>query len=434
MRGANRRDMVNAGRRIPVLRILLDSQRRARLLPMVAVLASVVAAGQMLFVLASLGATAARSDFAFWYAGARDLGRGVDPYSEFLACCTNLDEPPRGYDYPPLLAQALRPLSHLSLVAASAIWLLLMAVCVVGVILLMHRLVSPALSSQARSLLLAASLLFAPLLLNIGALQLGPLLALILAVAAYGFVRTRRAYPGVALGFGGVLRLSPLLLVVLFIRRPRDILSAPVVAAVTTTAGGVLLMLLLIPYTLEFVLRVLPKLSQGSAYFDNLSLSGVLMRGQLLATHRVGPWTARLAQLLGVALVAITWWRCRSARGERQRAVAFAAVLATLPIVSPLTWSHHLVLELLVYALLAPSLVSGGGPWVLALLSYPLLDRLPEVVFAVAAYGLHLPGWGAAWFNLGANVATLVGMGLLWAACMVAMARMPGPGALGGAP
>jgi len=220
-----------------------------------------------------------------------------------------------------------------------------MAVCVVGVILLMHRLVSPALSSQARSLLLAASLLFAPLLLNIGALQLGPLLALILAVAAYGFVRTRRAYPGVALGFGGVLRLSPLLLVVLFIRRPRDILSAPVVAAVTTTAGGVLLMLLLIPYTLEFVLRVLPKLSQGSAYFDNLSLSGVLMRGQLLATHRVGPWTARLAQLLGVALVAITWWRCRSARGERQRAVAFAAVLATLPIVSPLTWSHHLVLE-----------------------------------------------------------------------------------------
>ena len=63
---------------------------------------------------------------------------------------------------------------------------------------------------------------------------------------------------------------------------------------------------------------------------------------------------------------------CRRARG-RGRAAVFAAFLAAIPIYASVTEQHHLVAELLVYALLAPSLIPGSRPWWLAAVAYPFL-------------------------------------------------------------
>ena len=42
--------------------------------------------------------------------------------------------------------------------------------------------------------------------------------------------------------------------------------------------------------------------------------------------------------------------------------LVFAAFLAVTPIISSITWDHHLVTELLVLTLLAPSLRPGTAP------------------------------------------------------------------------
>ena len=118
----------------------------------------------------------------------------------------------------------------------------------------------------------------------------------------------------------------------------------------------------------------------------------------------------------------LTWLFSLSLEGSRQRAVVFAAFLAVTPIISSITWDHHLVTELLVLALLAPSVRPGTGPFWLAVVSYPLL-WVPRGVTdgMVSGLGLSFPEGPATLPFLVITGLNLVGMFLLWLACLGAL-------------
>jgi hypothetical protein len=111
----------------------------------------------------------------------------------------------------------------------------------------------------------------------------------------------------------------------------------------------------------------------------------------------------------------------------RWRGAVIGGFLAAMPLVSSLTWHHHLVTELLVYAALAPALSLGrlGGARALAVLSYPLmwLDRNYTDAL-VGGLGLANPsGWRVAPFLLVSGL-NLVGMICLWASALLVLRRL----------
>jgi hypothetical protein len=100
----------------------------------------------------------------------------------------------------------------------------------------------------------------------------------------------------------------------------------------------------------------------------------------------------------------------------------FASVLAAIPIYASVTEQHHLVAELLVYALLAPSLVAGSRPWWLAVAAYPFLWISHDDPLR---WALSLPA-GVGDYALAVLMMVplnLVGMILLWLSCQEVLRR-----------
>jgi hypothetical protein len=201
------------------------------------------------------------------------------------------------------------------------------------------------------------------------------------------------------------------------LRRPAGVagLLIGIVAIMGTLA-------LLTTSTFEYLNTVLPRLGSSIGILDNLSLPGALVRADVL-TGGSGPGGLKYISIgLQLALLAVTWLYSLRLEGGRQRAAVFAAFLAITPIVSSITWDHHLVTELLVLALLAPSIRWGSRPWWLAVASYPLLWVPRGLTDPLVSFlGLDFPHGLAVVPFLVVSGLNLLGMILLWLACIDAL-------------
>jgi hypothetical protein len=246
------------------------------------------------------------------------------------------------------------------------------------------------------------------------------------------------------LAVAAVMRVTPSLLVpVLLLPTPPSIDRrhgrAAGIATVALVGMALLLLLLLVtPYTLEYFTRVLPAIGGGTSNLDNQSLPGVLSRA-LELWFNAGDLPSAVTLLVTVAFLVPTFAlaaRALSRRPERStRGVAFAAFCAAMPIVSAITWQHHLVSELLVYALLAPVLLAArNGRWMLGLTlaSYPLMWVNRHLTDAISINtGLAAPcEWGYCAPHgllvlpyLVVTGLNLIGMICLWSACLLALRR-----------
>ncbi len=363
-------------------------------------------------------------DFPQYYAAALRLNSGGDPYATFLASCPG----PRcllgGYIYPPLLAELLRPLTLLNEIGAAVVWILLSHLMLAITAVVAYRTVRQWLPRGAAPLLLAASLLFLPIYQNLHGGQVGSLLLLILAIAANRFVhRGAGGGAGAALGLGAVLRVSPVAMTPLLLRTREDLRWPVGLTVMAATGGGLLgLLYLLTPTTAKYFRQVLPALSMSTGRTANLSLPGVLIRLQDVTLGHALPFADIADALLLPAGLALTWWMVRGLDDARFRAAAFAAFLAVLPVVSAITWNYHLVNELLVYTLLAPSLAVGGRAWWLAVASYPLLWLYGDgLLLTLGINTTSSPGTVAFMLVTSLN---LVGALLLWFASLEVLAGL----------
>ncbi len=427
------------GTRVFGLRLLYRAEFRRRLAVFTAALAIAAYSVQAWRQLSGLGRESLRWDFAQFHQAAADLAHGGDPYTAFLSACPARHWCPGGYIFPPLLAEVLRPLAALPLVDAARIWLLLTHLLLLVAILVLWRALRDMVTTTGLALLLAAGLLFLPLYQSLYFLQVGVLLLLLLALAAAAQMRGTRGRDtaaGAWLGLAAVLRVTPMLLAPAMARVEPDEASGGRrrlrvdggVAMALTGSGLLLLLLALTPSTARYFRDVLPRIGSGTGILDNQSLPGLAARAAELLGASPPPASV-LVPALTLAFILPTWLLWQRALGAaanapRARALGFAGLLAAGPIVSSITWQHHLVSELLVYALLAPALASAPAParW-LAIASYPLMWADRHITDAlVVGLGLANPTGARVLPFLALTAANLIGMICLWAACLLALA------------
>lgn len=437
-------------RRVYGIRLLYRARTR-RLIAFT--LAGITAIGYIVMgsvQLATLPRTDLKWDWVQFRAAAVALNHGLNPYASFLKLCPGTQWCQGGYIFPPLLAEVLRPLASLSTTAGAAVWLLASHAMFIAAVIVTWRAVRDLVSPAAQAALLALTLGFLPLYVSLSFLQVGTLLLLLLALAASAQMRrpAAEARAGAWVGVAAVLRVSPVLLAPALAwttrreGRPRWHWRGLATMLVTGVAvlGG---LALLTGFTWTYFTDVLPRIGGGTPNLDNQSLPAVVERAYALWAPGVSPPATLIGAVAAVLTLVPTWllWqRALATRGDTPavRALGFAAMLAALPIASNITWQHHLILEVLVFALLAANLAvcarpgrlapgHGAATW-LAVAAYPLMWSDRHITDAIVLF-LHLDnptGWRVAPFLL-LTAWNLAGMVCLWAACLVVM-RQSGQG------
>ena len=313
-------------------------------------------------------------DFKFFLEGAQELSTGTDPYTYFLSHC-HVGWCLGGYIYPPTLALAIRPLLAMPSDVSAGLWFGLTQLAILAAIWVTYRTIGGWISNRAALALLLALLAFQPLYKQNLLLQVGPVMLLVFALAARSYIRNPGgAGVGAWLGIGALIKLTPALMLPALVRGRRD-LRRPwgVLALGVVVLASAVIFWIWVPPTQEYLTRVLPQLNVGTSEPDNQSAPALLLRVQDVVLHQRYLALALLSDLVVGVVLLVTWVRSLEIGGARGRAAVFAAFLAAIPVVSAITWDHHLLTELLVIALLAPSLRRGQRAWWMVVVGYALI-------------------------------------------------------------
>src|SRR5205807_1759522 len=294
-------------------------------------------------------------------------------------------------------AVTLIPLTWISNDLAARIWLLLIQAAVLASLLIIYRVTGR--PSRAELLALVAVLTtFFPLANTVLAGTMNSLLLLLLTMAWACWQRRRDVAGGVLIGAAAVFKLFPLaLLPYLAWRRHWKLLGA---VGVTGLAGLALcLAVTSFDHNLYYFRDMLPHLAAGTGYRENQSLAGFTARLCQPSTADAGGsagWCGRVLDWPLVLLLLFIVWRATS-RPVRS-GLEFALAVSTLPLISSVTWSFHLVVLILPIALLIRRAFSGAmsrragrfllvawlcfsvGPALHYLLIYHPLPQLPGIL------------------------------------------------------
>ena len=346
------------------------------------------------------------------------LASGHDPYD---LCRTMGCLEPTGPQYvmPPLLAWMLQPLGGVSSRAIALGVVLVLNVSLAVFIWITIRTLKVR-DWQLAALLVLVALAFEPTLGNVDEGQVNLVLLALSAVWFWAWVEGRW-WGGAALGAAIAVKLiqGPVALLVLWGRRWAMLAAA--------AAAGLVLWLVGAPqYLAEYLLEVLPAVSQGTGFFENHSPGGTITRlfepDSFLGASRGSPPVARdLTIALAIAVLAVTFMVLRRpAAGATGLALEAAAIVAATPLVATYSWGTHLVL------LLLPMFV----------LTVWAVRRRDRLVLGLVALSWLLIGPGHKWFQTllvsgYPNLFVLrlmaefgvVAIGALWAANLVAVRR-----------
>jgi hypothetical protein len=439
------------GERMPGVRVFYQPIGRRRLALIFAVLAVLDYLKEAIQDLANIHHRPLKFDFGQFQNAAQALSDGRNPYDVFvgLHCqswCLG------GYIYTPLLAELLRPIAHLPLPRAASIWLVLSHLMVLGTALILWRTLRGRTTTTALAMMLAAGLLFQPLFENLSYVQIGILLLLILAIAAALHLRsTPRANTGAGalVGLATVFKVTPLLVAPALMPvgwarrkyRPGAIREGVlgIAGMAASIAGLVLAMLVLVPHTADFFSQVLPHIGGGTTVYENKSFPSMVGRffdltGEVEPGWGLSAPDSKLVTLatLGIFLGSTVWLAARTLPRNgtdwTARAAVFAAFVAAMPIVSTITWRHHMVVNILAMALLLPALWPTAGPaasragrWLLVA-SYPLSYVEQDLAHRLAlGHAIAHPTFLDAVRVLLIEDLNLFGMICLWLACLLAL-------------
>ena len=370
------------------------------------------------FVLAPLLGTFAGpfEDFTGYAQAAHAVATGVSPYAQFDSSTIVM----AGFDYPPVVAVLLRPLDLLSARWQEVLWLWLSLATLVAAGVIAGRALLPVSWPQAR-LGVAAVLSFPAATYNLWHGQMNPVVLLLLALALSDYVGGRRTRCAVVIGVAASIKLAPVLLLVVLVRRGwwRPVGAAMATMAAAGTAGVVALGWAV---TRQYITDVLPVLSRDNGWLYNQSWNGVVSRiaqRSVLTPAAPSPAIHAAVLVLGLATVAAVWWAVsRGPRTRAERGAEFACGTLAMLLVSSVTW----------YPVYAQALIAVAAAVALAherrLLHAGLLGwsaaTVALVVVAAAVIGaltmttiVHLAGGPAWWLLLQAcSLPTLAAAGL----------------------
>ena len=293
------------------------------------------------------------------------------------------------YIYPPVFALVMAPLGLLPEAAANLLWLLIGQASLAAALVLTLRRLRP--SAGAVTAILCATLTFYPLWVDAVQGQANLLILLLVTAGITGIVQGKPAF-GVALGAAVAIKLTPVILLAWLLLDRRMRAAAWMIgalAAVTAAAA-----LVRFQDTLIFFGQVLPALASGTAYYANQSLTGVVWR-LFSANPYTTPWIALpwafLLPAVGAILLSGLWfWRTRH-QPPLLRAVGF---IPLLPLLSSVTWPHHLVILLPVVWIGAIALAERDWPVASTVGAVGVL-----LIFSVVARWTVGPAFGQAGFR-----------------------------------
>jgi Glycosyltransferase family 87 len=312
-------------------------------------------------VLPVFGPHAPRADdFQDYLLAAHQLAAGGDPYASFIRTHVPWDwSLSSGYLYPPAFAAFLIPLTWVSNDLAVRIWLILIQAAVLASLLIVYRVIGR--PRRAELLCLVAVLTtFFPLLSSDLTGTMNAILLLLLTVAWAAWQRRQDVAAGAMVGIASVIKLFPLALIPYLAWRRHWRLLAALGA---TLLGGLLLGFAVtsVDHNLYYFRDMLPHLAAGTGYRENQSLAGFTARlcdPSLSQTGGSAGWCGRLLDWpLVLALLAVVL--TATSRASRS-GLEFALAVSTLPLISSVTWSFHLVILILPIALLIRRVFSGA--------------------------------------------------------------------------
>ena len=360
--------------------------------------AGLVGAALAIYAIVLSQAGLAHQDFGAYLAAARDIWSGQPLYAAFLHHPFPDPTLRPAYIYPPAFALLVAPLGLLSDKIAGLTWLLIGQAALGVALAVILRWWHP--PPWAVTAVLCATLTFYPLWVDAVQGQANLLVMLLVTVGIAGIVQGKpRA--GAALGAAAALKLTPAILLVwlLLDRRFRE--AAWMVAGiVAVTAAGALVRF---HDTLVFFGQVVPALASGTAYYANQSLAGFLRR-TLTANPYTQPWTViswTWPLLAAVAVGLTSWWFWRT-RGQSALLRA-AAFIPLMPLLSAVTWPHHLVILLPLIWLSVIAIAQREWPPAPTLVLAGVL-----VVLSVVSRWPAGPGFNTAGFRLAQTADPLV--------------------------
>ena len=309
-----------------------------------AALASVIA-GFLTFVVPPIrGAfTGEFEDFGAYISAAHAVANHADIYAQFI------HQPPNvalsGFDYPPVVAFLLQPLGWVPAGVAATFWLWLTIACTtVAAGIVAFELLPRAWPRLELTAL--ASFLYSAATYNYWHGQMNPVIFLLLAFALRSWLHGHQTRFGILIGIAASIKLAPVILVVLMVRR--GWWRAAIACGATCIAGLALGIATLGFSTLhEYITGVLPVLSAQDGWLYNQSVSGVINR---LAGHAVlVPQPASMVITLATyavlaVMLALLFFAVRpGARSRQMRGAEFAAATLLMLLAGTVTWYPHYV-------------------------------------------------------------------------------------------
>ena len=365
------------------------------------------------------------SDFVYTYlAGARMLAAGADPYLCNAGQCGG--HPHYLLFYPPFAFWLMQPLAGLDETATARLALVAANLFLVGFIWLMLRALRVT-DRQVAVIVVLGTISFAPTLTEIQNRNLQSAVLMISAIVLLAWMQGDRWWCGVSLGIGLAIKLiqAPLLLLGAWGRRYRFAAAAIVVWIVLWLVGAP-------QYLLEYLLRVAPSQARGSPEVINVAPFGTINRlfhPESLYNSGLGggPVVLGLAVLLGVGVLALSWWALRTPRVDRSgRALEVAVAVAASPLLVTLVYAGQFMLLLLpMIVLFVFGLRVGSRSLVIAVVASWLLLGPSYLAFTnalAAGFGTQLV------FQLWAN-SPVAGVIVLWLASVHAL-KLVVPGGL----
>ena len=296
-------------------------------------------------------------DFGVYLNAARAILHGQPLYSAFLHHPFPDATLRPAYIYPPSFALLVAPLGLLPDGVAAAVWMAIEQASLAVAVVVVLRWLRP--TAWAAAVLIFATLTFYPLWVDVVQGQANLLVLLLVTVGIVGILKGRPA-AGAAIGVAAALKLTPLILVIWLLLDRRFRAAAFVLGGLTiVTAAGALLRF---QDTVAYFGQVLPALASGTAFYANQSLAGVLDR-TLSSNAYTQPWIAvpwvSVLLIAAAAILTLWWWWQTRRQTPQARAVAF---IPLIPLLSSVTWTHHLVIVLPVIWLSVIALAQRDWP------------------------------------------------------------------------
>ncbi len=377
-----------------------------------------------------------RKDFISVYLLANATRHGINPYLPL----PTLTEKWLGYanyhslrhpsPHPPLVALGGLPLSWLSYESAAVVWLMFELFCLLASLWLLLRWWQPPVTKKRLAILSLMLLGWAPLVEDLWYGQFSTSLLLLLLGAWWALRQGKDALGGALLGGMVALKLTawPIVLFLLVRRCWRGVLSAGAVAALANLLAVAVLGW---DCVRDYYLKIGP--SVGALYrLHDTNYSTWTIGQRLFADFGYNlslssPWPSPfLAQLTTVliplAVLAGALWLARKATHFD---TAFALLTGVSILVSPIAWTHYLLLAVVPLAVLLRRLQTEGWPRRESYAAFccTLLFSLPvtmysnlSVLFArgATADGTPIVPFAAGWFTLMPGIALSGLLYLLW--------------------